>query len=247
MACLESTLQKFFTEAENHSKARFERLESQLDFIRTTLDKHAMDLDQQRKTTTSLQAQFTRMEVSTSEHNVQLKKLQDKVTLMEDHSRRNNLRIMNLKEGVEGVNVLSYLMAHLSSWFPELASNLPELMRAHRVGPQRKNPSDPPRAVIVKFLRFADRDKILGLSRKTPVVVDGLTLRFTADYSDATARRRRLCFPVTNRARSLGFHVFLLYPAIIKLTRGPDKITFEDPSEAAKYIDSFVHDASAVV
>lgn len=53
VASLETTLQTFFTEAGNHSKARFERFENQLDFIRTTPDKHAKELDQQWRATTT--------------------------------------------------------------------------------------------------------------------------------------------------------------------------------------------------
>ena len=70
------------------------------------------------------------------------------------------------------------------------------------------------------------------------MTVDGQAIRFTADYSDATARRRRPCFPIMNRARTLGFQAFLLYPAIIKLSRGSDHNLFTEPSEASKFIDS---------
>ncbi|KAG1930587.1 NACHT, LRR and PYD domains-containing protein [Pimephales promelas] len=156
-----------------------------------------------------------------------MEKLQQKLVSMEDRSRRNNLRIINLKEGVED-QALAYLMRSLLKWFPELHSSPPELTRVHRIGPLRKTPA-PPRTMILNCLRFTDRDRILGFARKSPVTVEGQIIRFAADYSDATARRRRPCFPIMNRARSLGFQAFLLYPAIIKLTRGFDQNLFTEP------------------
>lgn len=197
---------------------------------------HSSELESQRKITNSLQTQMQRVMTSTTEHSEALKKLQEKVTSMEDRSRRNNLRIINLKEGVEQ-GALSYLRRCLPVCFPELASSLPELMRAHRVGPPRSSAASP-RAMILNCLRFTDRDRILGFARKTPVTVDDLSIRVTAHYSDATARLRRPCFPVMNRARVLGFEAFLIYPAVIKLSRGSEQIQFGDPTEAAKYLDS---------
>lgn len=238
MASLEETLQKFFAEADKNARDRFERLENQLDSIKMTLDQHSKDLDSQRKITTSLQTRMKRVEEATTEHNDTMEKLQQKHASMEDRSRRNNLRIINLKEGVEEDQALAYLVRTLFKWFPELDSSPPELTRAHRVGPLRKAPA-PPRTMILNCLLFTDRDRILGFARKSPVTVDGQAIHFTADYSDATARRRRPCFHIMNRACTLGFQAFLLYPATIKLTRGFDQNLYTEPSEVSKFIDSF--------
>lgn len=237
VASLEATLQKFFAEANKRSRDRFERLGSQLDSLKDTLDKHTKDLESQHKITTSLQARMKSIEEKTSEDRDSLKKLQEKVTSMEDNSRRDNIRVINLKEGAEQGHAISYLKRILPIWFPELAACPPEIMRAHRVGPPRSS-TDPPRTMILKCLRFSDRDQILGLARKASVVAEGRTIRFAADFSDVTARRRKACYPVMNRALALGFQAFLLYPAVIKLTRGTAQLQFSDPCEAIKYLDS---------
>ncbi|KAK9958532.1 hypothetical protein ABG768_010645 [Culter alburnus] len=151
--------------------------------------------------------------------------------------RRENLHIVNLKEGEEQGNALAYLVRSFSKWFPEMANSPPELMRAHRIGPPCKS-SAPPRTIILKCLRFTDRDRILRCARKKDVEVAGQIIHFTTDFSDVTAQRRRPCYPIMDWARSLGFQAFLLYPAIIKLTRGSDQLLFQDPNEAAKFIDS---------
>ncbi|KAK7906778.1 hypothetical protein WMY93_015390 [Mugilogobius chulae] len=237
VASLEVTLQKFFAKADKQAEERFERLESQFETINGILAEHTKELESQRKITTSLQAQMKAVGITTAKHDEMLKQLLDKITSQEDRMRRENLRIRNLKEGEEQGNALAYLMRSFPKWFPEMAGNPPELMRAHRIGPPRKSP-DKPRTMILKCLRFTDRDRILQSARKNDVEVAGQKLRFTPDFSDATAQRRRPCYPVMDRARALGFQAFLLYPAVIKLTRGSEQHLFEDPGEAAKFIDA---------
>lgn len=237
VASLEATLQKFFDEADKQSKDRFERLENRLDTLKLTLDKHAKELGSQRESISSLQTKVSQVEKGAAEQAELLLKLQQKVISLEDRSRRNNLRLINLKEGVEGGNALAYLQRIFPTWFPELVSSPPELMRAHRLGPPRSPPATP-RTMILCFLRFTDRDRILASARKAPVVVHGYTIRFVADYSDDTARRRRPCYALLNRARGLGYQAFLQYPALIKLTRGSEQVQFDDLGEAVNYIDS---------
>ena len=88
----------------------------------------------------------------------------------------------------------------------------------------------------MKCLCYTDRDRILKEARENPIEVAGHTLRFTADYSDHTSKLRRPCYPVMHRARQKGYQAFLLYPAIIKLTRGSEQHLFRDPAEAEKFL-----------
>lgn len=237
VAYLEATLEKFFNQAEKNSKGRFERLETQLGTIQETLSKHAEDIKAQRTITATLQTRVKNAEDTTSQHSQILNQLENKFVALEDRSRRDNLRLIFLKEGEEKGNALAYLMSNIHKWFPRLTDNPPELMRAHRIGPPRPS-SAAPRVMIVKCLRFTDRDRILNESRRTPVEVAGHTVRFAPDYSDCTARRRRPCYPLMNRARGLGYEAFLLYPAVIKLVHGAEQHLFNEPAEAETFLNS---------
>ncbi|XP_070404858.1 uncharacterized protein [Nothobranchius furzeri] len=212
---LESTLQKFFDKAEKHAKDRFDSLDSQLDSIRSTLDKHAQELETQKQVTTLLQKRVRCVEDASVAQSADLQKHQRKIPALDDQSRRNNIRILNLKEGIELNNALSYLRSNLLVWFPELAGSPPDVTRVRRVG--QPGASGSPRTLVVCFLRANDRDRILALARKSEVSVAGKSVQFAADFSDETVRRRRRCFPVLSRARALGLQAFLLYPANIKV------------------------------
>lgn len=163
------------------------------------------------------------------------KALEEALALQEDRNRRDNLRIINLPESQGQTNMLAFLNETLPVWFPTLAGEKIEIMRAHRIGSERA-PRAPPRTVIVKFLRFTDRDRILKAARETPVMVSGQSLRFAADYSNFTVKRRRAFAGVIIEAKKQGFHTFLLYPAHLKLTKGSESHVFTNNKDAEQFL-----------
>lgn len=237
---IESIMAKFFKEAEEKSEARNSRLEKRLDNMNATLSRHNEDIKTLRVNATELQERVSRTEAH-------VQSLSDKLVEMEDRSRRDNLLVFNLKEGVEGSSMLSYLMENVPRWFPAFRTGAagvlsnPEIMRAHRLGPSSRTASAPdrgqrPRPVIIKLLRYTDRDLLLKEARKSPPEVAGQQLKFAADYSEATTKRRRPCYKIMHEARAQGFSAFLIYPATMKLQRGSENYSFCEPGEAEKFL-----------
>ncbi len=95
----------------------------------------------------------------------QLERLTEKMTYMEDKSRRNNVRLVGLPEGVEGSDVAGFLRVKLSKWIPSLKGRNIGIDRAHRVYDGRKN-SDQPHTLIFRVLRWHDRSEILKGARQ---------------------------------------------------------------------------------
>ena len=94
-------------------------------------------------------------------------------------------------------------------------------MRAHSVGAPKDdtNGRPVPCTIILKLLRFTDRDKILKAARGAAVELEG-TIRFTPDYSLHTFKRRMAFSEAMDALQKLDFRTFLLYPAKLKATRG---------------------------
>ncbi len=110
----------------------------------------------------------------------QLERLTEKMTDMEDKSRRNNIRLVGLPEGMDGSDVAGFLRINLSKWIPSLKGRNIEIDRAHSVYDGRKN-SDRPRTLIFCVLRWHDRLEILkGARQAYPVkcTQDNVTLLF---------------------------------------------------------------------
>ncbi len=147
----------------------------------------------------------------------QLERLTEKMTDMEDKSRRNNVRLVGLPEGLEGSDVAGFLRVNLSKWIPSLKGRNIEIDRAHRVYDGRKN-SDRPHTLIFRVLRWHDRSEILkGAWQAYPVkcTQDNVTLLFFPDFSPVTAAKRKSLVPFLRSMTALGLQPFLAYPTVI--------------------------------
>lgn len=118
-----------------------------------------------------------------------LETLTCKVEELENHSRRNSIRLV----GLLGIHS-----------FPEPTV----IERAHRV--RRFHDADStvnpvrPREVIIKFLNFADKVRVLRIARqKGSILYEGKRVMFFADFSVELRRQRRLFDPVKKTAVNL--------------------------------------------
>ncbi len=170
----------------------------------------------------------------------QLERLTEKMTDMEDKSRRNNIRLVGLPEGMEGSDVAGFLRINLSKWIPSLKGRNIEIDRAHRVYDGRKN-SDRPRTLIFRVLRWHDRLEILkGARQAYPVkcTQDNVTLLFFPDFSPVTAAKRKSLVPVLRSMTALGLQPFLAYPAVIKLRHEGEQRCFNSIRKAEDFVGS---------
>ncbi len=176
----------------------------------------------------------------------QLERLTEKMT-RNNRSRRNNVRLVGLPEGVEGSNAAGFLRVNLSRWIPSLKGRNIEIDRAHRVYDGGRG-SDRPRTLIFRVLRWHDRSEILkGARRAYPVKCthDNVTLLFFPDFSPVTAAKRKSLVPVLRTMTALGLQPFLAYPAVIKLRHGGEQRCFDSLRKAEDFVSSLSQKAAA--
>ena len=96
--------------------------------------------------------------------------LELKLADMEDRSRRCNVRVIGLKEGVEGSNSVQYLNRALPEWFPSLQSEQPEIMRAHRIYNGRPDRDRPLSSLTSSATRCGRRSSELRRRIQSPLM-----------------------------------------------------------------------------
>lgn len=163
---------------------------------------------------------------------------EQKIADLEDRNRRCNIRVYGLPENAEKDAPVQFLERMIPAWFPALKHLKPEIERAHRIysgGYPREG--ERPRAFIFCCLRFSMRQAILREARKHPPTVGNRELRFAADFSDYTAKRRRAFSRAMAVARERGTEAFLLYPATLKIKTGHDTRLFSSPADAEQFLD----------
>ncbi|KAL1276697.1 hypothetical protein QQF64_036320 [Cirrhinus molitorella] len=165
--------------------------------------------------------------------------LTEKITDLERQSRRDNIRILNLRESVEGSNPLQFF----ESFIPKLLE-LPvpciEIDRAHHgLG----TPTDGrPRPVILKIHRSRDVTTILSDARgKGKLQYEDQQLHIAPDISPAVHATRRAFNPVCNKLIKRGIRFQMNFPAVLVFKGDGIQKTFRDPKDAKTYIDDSVN------
>ena len=136
-----------------------------------------------------------------------------KVDYLENQSRRNNIVI----DGIEGDNSKETWAETEGKVRDLLTKNLKleakdiEIERAHRNGVMKKdNPR--PRQVVVRLLRYKDKQLILNRARShlknTPIYIN-------EDFSEAVRKRRAELLPELKAARSRGEYAVLSYDKLV--------------------------------
>lgn len=191
-------------------------IKSDVDTIKTTVESNSCTLDN---------------------HNRTLQDMEMKLADMEDRSRRCNIRVIGLKEGLEGPNAIQYLSHSLPIWFPKLADVKVEVMRAHRIySESSKKNANSNRTLIFNVLRYSTRQAILQAARKNPLFIEGRRIRFSPDYSNYTVKRRQAFRQAMDSARDKGLDFFLLYPAALNIKEGTQYIAFTSAEDAEDYV-----------
>lgn len=156
---------------------------------------------------------------------------------MENRSRRNKIRMVGLKENKEQAGkMIQYVEGILSQGLSLTGSEF-ETERAHRSLAPMPNPNEPPRTVIICFLRSSARDKVLQVAKeKRGIEWEGGRLSFFEDLTRELAEKRKTFVPVKRRLYELNVRHRLVYPATLIFTWKGQKKTFRDSAEAEKFV-----------
>ncbi len=176
-----------------------------------------------------------------------------KIADMEDRSRRSIVRLVGLREGVEGDDCIAivrlvglregvegddciaFLKANLPKWIPSIVNREIKIERAHRIYSDKQ--SKRPRMVIFKLLDYTDRQAILkGARAAYPVKFGSETLHFFPNYSADTTKKRKAFTEVRKKMDTLGIQSFLLFPATLKVIHAGRQNLFRSPLEAEQYL-----------
>ncbi|KAJ1096057.1 hypothetical protein NDU88_001204 [Pleurodeles waltl] len=170
--------------------------------------------------------------------------LRSRLIDLEDRSRRNNVRLLEFPEGVEGTDLFSYPREMLPK-LNEITFDPPlEFQRAHRLGPKRQNGNGRPRSIIVCLLRHMQARQLLQAARMLgPFRSGALEIRFSADFSKETAERRKAFLSLRTRLCHLDVKFGLFEPARMWITKNGESRNFYDPEDLRVFLDG-LHDQS---
>ena len=115
----------------------------------------------------------------------------DKLEDLESRSRRSNLRLYNFPEEAEAQS--ESMIQFIDTWLrKEILDTDLSIQRAHRaLAPKRAN-GQPPRSIVINFLRFDVKEKVLSKAWEKKVVNFGEhRIYFDHDHTDKVLKIRR--------------------------------------------------------
>uniref|UniRef100_A0A667XSU8 L1 transposable element RRM domain-containing protein n=1 Tax=Myripristis murdjan TaxID=586833 RepID=A0A667XSU8_9TELE len=165
--------------------------------------------------------------------------LRQKVDDLENRSRRNNLRFVGFPEGSEGRDAAAFLREVIPQLLETDFPVGPEIDRAHRSLARRRPDDQPPRAILARFLRYQDRERIVEAARKkVKVSWNGHHIMVFPDYSKLVTEKRAAFNQCKRLLHERRVKFSLLYPAVLSLKTTEGRREFTDPKKALDYIRS---------
>uniref|UniRef100_H3A071 L1 transposable element RRM domain-containing protein n=1 Tax=Latimeria chalumnae TaxID=7897 RepID=H3A071_LATCH len=152
----------------------------------------------------------------------------DKLQDLENGSRRNNIRVLGILEGIEGNGISgpTLLLTVLWDCLPLESEGAIEVDYAQSTLGPRPPPDQRPRPIIARLLCFQDRERILRLAREV-----GRHVMIFPDMLWELVAQRKLFTPARHRCMELGLCYALQYPATLRVTIDGKQHRFEDPEE----------------
>lgn len=132
-----------------------------------------------------------------------VRRMESRCHILENRSRRNNLRMLGLPEGVEGSEPVPFLQKTLPTMLALPTGGLPlEVESARRVqGGISWDPNGSPRPLVFRLLRLADKMAVLQAARSRPLSYAGARVTILPDFRSSPFQRRRTLLGTFRRAR----------------------------------------------
>ncbi|KAI4801018.1 hypothetical protein KUCAC02_006181 [Chaenocephalus aceratus] len=169
----------------------------------------------------------------------QVESLEAKMEDLENRSRRSNVRLIGLPENAEGKDACTFL----EKWIPEIlgagsfAAPL-AIERAHRVPSGRPKPNAPPRALLIKFLNYKDKTKVMSAAyEKGKIHFDKHHIMFFHDVAKETDKKRRAYDGVKTRCRDMGLRYGIQYPSSFRVTHDGNSHLFTSPTDVHTFLE----------
>lgn len=213
-------------------------IQASLDTIRTTLDSHTQKIATMESTLTTHSDELTERTTRLDQLEKANAALVSKTEDLENRSRRQNLRIVGLPEGVEGGSPLDFVSQLLHNVIGEdIFPKPPELDRAHRT------PAPKP----AQGQRSRDKERVLrwARSQKGDIKFKDNRILFFPDMSASLAKQRAAFQDIKVKLHNAGIMFALRHPARLCITVDGNKHHFDTADAAEAFYKQLKPSATA--
>ncbi|XP_039454945.1 uncharacterized protein LOC120433173 [Oreochromis aureus] len=219
-------------------EGKMDVINNKLDVVQATLDGNTRRLDEAETRISKVEDIIADMETRLTRVESKICTFTNRLDDQEARSRRDNLRIFGVKEGVEGANAIAYF----EKWLPSLLNMKTKngrirLDRCHRSLGEPISGS--PRAVIMKLHYPTDKREVLALSGKNKqIFFDGALITIRQDVPQNVRQQRRNFNEACQLLITKGIRFRMLFPATLRFTYENRRFSFDSAEEALKVVSA---------
>ena len=215
LAIHENTLMKLFSSGMDRLENKIERLINENTLLKQEVESLKAGADFENKWFEEAKRDLEEMRAKNPiEEGIKLteqkhQQPEEKISELEDRSRRNNLWLSGFTEKDEGAEtweesdnlIRDIIKRNLEMWRKDITID-----RAHRTGSKINSKK---RAIIVKFLNYKENDAVLNQYRPKQLWKDNIYVN--EDYSERRADLRKQLFEQAKEIRQLGKSAKVVY------------------------------------
>ncbi|RXN13665.1 LINE-1 type transposase domain-containing 1 [Labeo rohita] len=216
----------------------FKTLEKNLTEIKNAVTANEKRIDDAEDRIVAAESRLDTTDSFISSASKRLNLLEAKMEDLENRSRRKNLRLFGLREGAEGSKpLMDFIKDMLPQWLDMTPDTPFSLERVHRtLAPAKPNQH---RAVLIRFLKFQEKELVFRSTRRREITYDGNRLYFSEDFSAETMRQRREFNNVRKLFADKGmYRGFLIQPCKLRILHDKKIYLFSSPKEAEEFYRS---------
>uniref|UniRef100_A0A3Q0SXH5 L1 transposable element RRM domain-containing protein n=1 Tax=Amphilophus citrinellus TaxID=61819 RepID=A0A3Q0SXH5_AMPCI len=193
------------------------RISETLEKISTNLEGQSKCITEVEQRVSDIEDYMAGLETRLAETEKKVKQMADVMDDLENHCRRDNIRVLNLEEGTEGKNPIHCI----------------KIDRAHRsLGTRGARPQP----VIIALHNSRDKPRILAATRAKPnLEYEGRRIFIHQDLSSAVRERRR-AFNVCKALIDKRIRFNMRYPAVLSINLNGTEHRFQTRSEAEDFL-----------
>lgn len=232
----ESTMNEAFTRFESSLNAKIDNVIKRIEEVAAENESLATAQAEAESRISGLEDDVTPLKKKVAELAKANAQLSDKIMDIENRTRRDNIRLLNLKESTEGDDPISFFEKFIPTLLKLPVANI-AIDRAHRgLGvPIDGNP----RPVIIKIHRSRDVILIFTAARRLGNLQhDGRPLRIAPDTLPGVRLVRRAFNPVCAELIKRNIRFRMAFPAVLSFEINGVKKSFKDPKEASAFLES---------
>lgn len=210
-------------------------LETKVSEVKQDLLNQAAHMEEAEARIAKVESSLEKVETSVTSAMKRILLLEAKTDDLENRGRRKNLRVFGIREGAEGRQPLfDFISNMLPKWLELPPDKSFTLERVHRTLSSGK--PNQGRAVLIRFLKFPEKEFVYREARKRDIIQDGAKITFAQDLSAETVRIRRGFHPVVKLFVDIGaFRGFQHNPCKLRILHGGKIHLFSTPQEAEKF------------